>query len=246
MLAECINAFGFLFSCLVDKHYGLIGGEAQVLAAKRLGMTTVPRIRIEHLSEADKRVFVIADAKVSEGARWDLEVLREDLRFLSELRVDFNFSTIGFETAEVDDILARGVAEPDDEHSDTAPTHRPAVSRRGDVLRLGRHLVSCANPTDARSYEPLAQCRARLVIADPPLRLFESDGRIDGYAAGHVGIADGDQRGSDNGHDCGGHDREGHPLADGDMGAVSRTPVRPTVEKLFNNFAAVSIDGALH
>src|SRR6516165_11771890 len=74
----------------------------RVLAAQRLGMPLIPVIPVSHLSEAEKRGFIVADNKLSEQSVWDPDVLRQELQFFSDLDIDFEFSVIGFETAEVD------------------------------------------------------------------------------------------------------------------------------------------------
>jgi ParB-like nuclease family protein len=227
MLAESIAAFGFLIPCLVDQHNRLINGHARVLAAERRGMTSVPCIRIEHLNEVDKRAFVVADAKLSELGHWDPEILRSQLRFLSELRVHFNFSAIGFETAEVDRILDGPVIEPGDEPSADTHARRPAISRRGDLWQAGRHVVVCADPVVTQSYEPLE--RARLVIADLPQWLFR------GSDADHDGRGDGDRAGSD-----------ATTARIATLPAVNLPAESLPTECLLRNFATASLDGSLH
>jgi ParB-like chromosome segregation protein Spo0J len=100
MIAQSINVVGFVVPCLIGKRNRLVNGHARVLAAERPGMDTVPCIRLEHLSEVDRHAYMIVDAKSSELAAWNHEILRSELRFFSELNVNFDFSLLGFETAE--------------------------------------------------------------------------------------------------------------------------------------------------
>src|ERR1700693_1911453 len=106
-----------------------------MLAADRLGMKTIPIIRISHLSEAEKRAFIIADNKLAEMSVWDPDILRSELEFFTNLNIDFNFSVIGFDTAEVDIILENTANDAD------VPTgvvaNQKAVSCLGDLAGGG-------------------------------------------------------------------------------------------------------------
>src|SRR5664280_2817979 len=105
MLARNIDTFGFLVPCLIDEKNRLLTGAARVLAAERLGMNTIPVIPIRHLSDVEKRAFIIADNKLAEMGVWDPDILRSELQFFTDLKIDFDFSVLGFETGEVDVIL---------------------------------------------------------------------------------------------------------------------------------------------
>jgi hypothetical protein len=115
MLSRSIDRFGFLIPALVDEQNHLLSGEARVEAAARLGMPTIPVIRVQHLSDAEKRAYIIADNKLAELGSWDTDILRRELQFFVELDVDFDFSMIGFETAEVDLILDSTIDHPEDD-----------------------------------------------------------------------------------------------------------------------------------
>ena len=104
-LAKSIDTFDFLVPCIADEDGRLLSGDARVQAAERLGMPTVPVIRVGHLSSSEKRAFIIADNRLAEIAAWDPAILRGELQFFTDLNIDFDFSVLGFETAEVDGIL---------------------------------------------------------------------------------------------------------------------------------------------
>ena len=177
MLARNIDAVGFLVPCLIDETNKLLTGNARVMAAERLGMQTVPAIRISHLSELDKRAFVIADSKLAEMAVWDADALRSELQFFNNQNIDFDFSVIGFKTAEVDFILDSADADSSDE---PLPDLRgPAVSRLGDLWQAGAHRIYCGDALDTASYDALlANERAQLVFTDPPYNI--SIGQVGG------------------------------------------------------------------
>jgi ParB-like nuclease domain len=168
MLARNIDTFGFLLPCLVEEKDRLLSGNARVLAAQRLGITEIPVVRIQHLTEVEKRAFIIADNKLAELADWDAEILRGELQFFADLNIDFDFSAIGFETAEVDIILDTNNGGEEDVLPHIV-TGKPPITRPGDLWTAGPHSILCANAQIAASYETLlGDEQARLVVTDPP------------------------------------------------------------------------------
>jgi hypothetical protein len=83
MLARNIDTFGFLVPCLIDEENRLLTGAARVMAAERLGMKEIPVVRVKHLSDVEKRAFVIADTKLAELGSWEPNILRSELQFLT-------------------------------------------------------------------------------------------------------------------------------------------------------------------
>jgi DNA modification methylase len=220
MLARNIDTFGFLVPCLIDEQNRLLTGMARLRAAERLGMKTVPVIRVQHLSDAEKRAFIVADNKLSEPGTWDLDILRSELQFFTDLNIDFDFSVLGFETGEVDVILEVAADVADDDAGEAS--HPQAVSCVGDLWQLGQHRIYCGDALATSSYEALLQGeRARLVFTDPPYNVCIS-GHVGG--AGHV------------------QHRE-FAMASGEM-AVDEFAMFLT--KTVENLAANSLDGSLH
>ncbi len=158
-IARSIEQFGWTLPILIDTDGGIIAGHARLEAAKLLGLNQVPTLCLEGLSEGQKRAYVIADNRLAECARWDLDLLGQELQVLSEVDLDFDLSVIGFETAEID-LLIDGVApESEDEDANRLPEGADAmtaVSRHGDLWELGDHRLLCG---DTRS---LADCQALL------------------------------------------------------------------------------------
>jgi len=133
-IADSIRQFGFTNPILVDAEGGVIAGHGRVKAAKLLGMESVPTIRLERMSEAEKRAYVVADNKLAENAGWDRELLALELEYLSELNLDFDLTVTGFETAEID--LLIGEAGAKDDALDEPPAideSAPPVSQSGDL-----------------------------------------------------------------------------------------------------------------
>jgi len=102
-LMASLREFGFTNPVLIDEHSQIIAGHGRVTAAKKLGMQKVPCIRIDYMTEAQKRAYVIADNKLAEEAGWDVELLKVELGDLAKL--DFNIDAIGFDLATLTDDL---------------------------------------------------------------------------------------------------------------------------------------------
>ncbi len=169
-IAASIREFGFLIPILIDENNRIIAGHARVAAAKQLGMKEVPTIRIEHLTDAQKRAFIIADNRLAELAVWDQEALAIEFRELLALNLDFDLEITGFATAEID-LLIDGPteAEAPDPADEVPEPEGPAVSRVGDLWMLGRHRLLCGNALEAADLTRLMDgLRARLVFTDPP------------------------------------------------------------------------------
>ena len=181
-IAASIERFGFTNPVLVSDELEIIAGHGRVEAAKLLGLKTVPTIALSHLSEAERRAYVLADNKLALNAGWDRDMLAIELQGLIDL--EFDVELTGFGIAEIDFIIddAKG-ADPDqpDEPEDEVPVVTgPAVTRMGDVWQLGRHRLLCG---DARSATDMAMLmgneRADMVFTDPPYNVA-----IDGHVCG--------------------------------------------------------------
>src|SRR5689334_4658335 len=156
-IAASIEAFGFNVPVLIDAAGQVIAGHGRLLACAQLGWQEVPTIRLEHLSAAQARAYMIADNRLSENASWDEQLLAEQLRDLSLAELDFSIEVTGFEMAEID-LLIEGLAPTVDGESDPAeaiPAAGPAVSQAGDLWLLGAHRVYCASAVEAASYAQL-------------------------------------------------------------------------------------------
>src|SRR6266699_2298876 len=104
-IAASIKEFGFISPILIDGADGIIAGHGRAEAAKLIGMSDVPTVRIDHLSPAQIRAFVIADNRLAEVAGWDRELLALELQELS-IELNFDVTVTGFEAAEVDLLIS--------------------------------------------------------------------------------------------------------------------------------------------
>lgn len=164
-IAGSIREFGFNNPVLVDAKSGIIAGHGRVLAARKLGLERVPVIALSHLSEAQKRAYILADNRLAEQAGWDRELLGLELADLSELGIDLG--DIGFEGAELDALLAHGAADPKEEATPEVPD--APVSRLGDLWQLGAHRLLCGDATDEAAVAcVLSGVTPHLMVTDPP------------------------------------------------------------------------------
>lgn len=168
-IAASIREFGFTNPVLIDADGGIIAGHGRVMAARNLGMGEVPCIRLAHLTEAQKRAYVIADNKLALNAGWDDEMLALELRDLQDM--DFDLSLTGFEAGDIDALLAGLDATPEGKTDPDAapPVQAEAVTKPGDVWVLGNHRVMCGDSTDADHLEVLIDGGAwDVCVFDPP------------------------------------------------------------------------------
>ncbi len=181
-IAASVTRFGFTNPVLVGDDAEIIAGHGRVAAAKLLGMTSVPTLRLSHLSDVDRRAYILADNKLALNAGWDHEILAIEMQALIDL--DFDLEVTGFALAEVDLVLdaaregdAVGPAGPEDQ---VPPFAETAVSRMGDIWRLGRHRLACGDARDADIYTRLLEGETvDLVFTDPPYNV-----PIDGHVCG--------------------------------------------------------------
>lgn len=165
-IAASIREYGFTNPVLVDGEKGVIAGHGRLLAARKLGMSEVPTIELSHLSEAQKRAYVLADNRLALSAGWDDSLLRIEL---SELQTEgFDLSLTGFDPSEIASILidaSDGLTDPD--QVPDVPEH--PVSEPGDLWLLGRHRLICGDSTDTSTVERVLDgVRPHLMVTDPP------------------------------------------------------------------------------
>ena len=167
-IAASIAAFGFNNPILVDTKAGIIAGHGRLLAARKLGLATVPIIVLDHLTEAQKRAYVLADNQLALNADWDETLLAAELAALQQ--EDFNLDLIGFEDAELARLLAAQDADEGLTDEDAVPElPETPISTAGDLWILGDHRLFVGDATDAHAVAKLmAGAPADLVFTDPP------------------------------------------------------------------------------
>lgn len=174
-LRSSLREFGFVNPVIVDKDLNIIAGHGRVSAAKAEGLTEVPCVFVEHLTDAQKRAYILADNRLALNAGWDEEMLALEFGELKDL--GFDIELMGFDAKEIEKLFASGDAEVQDDDFDlTAALEEAAFVMSGDVWTLGRHRLICGDATDAATVRKLMDGRkANLVLTDPPYNVaFES------------------------------------------------------------------------
>jgi DNA modification methylase len=182
-LTKSIQSFGFVWPVMIDGKRRVLAGHGRIEAAKRLGFQEVPTISIHHLSESQRRAFMIADNRLAEQASWDEKLLAEQLKELCEVDLDFNLEATGFEVGEIDVLIesafpdAQGDSDPANELPETKSV---AVTHTGDLWLAGSHRIHCGNSLNPETYLTLMDSRrAAMIFTDPPFNV-----KIDGHAGG--------------------------------------------------------------
>lgn len=179
-LVASIKAFGFNSLLVVDETNTLIAGHARWEAAKRAGCLEAHVLVATHLNPAQRRAYRIADNRIAEDAEWNQAVLKIELAELSAPDLDFNVELTGFSTAEID-LIIDGPEEVDDRtDEDLPPLGKTAVTKPGDLWRLGAHVLLCGDARRPDAYRHLlGESKARLVVTDPPYNV-----PVDGHVSG--------------------------------------------------------------
>ena len=163
-IVRSIEEFGFINPVLIDGDFGIIAGHGRVMAAKQMGMTEVPCLFIEDLTEAQKKAYILADNKLAEDAGWDESLLKIELAELEAM--EFDVSLTGFDLADFElEDYSSSVTEDD---YDAEPPIEPKA-KLGDIYQLGRHRLMCGDSTDRASIEKLMNGNiADICFTSPP------------------------------------------------------------------------------
>ncbi|AEF30979.1 DNA (cytosine-5-)-methyltransferase [Gardnerella vaginalis HMP9231] len=166
-IAASIREFGFLSPILVAEDNTILAGHGRLAAALKLGLKKVPCVKENHLTETQKRAYIIADNKLSLNAGWDSELLAVEL---SELEgADFNLDLLGFDEAELSSIFDADKDVSDDDFDVEKELEEPCFSKTGDIWTLGRHRIICGDATKLETFKTLLEnTKVNLVVTDPP------------------------------------------------------------------------------
>ena len=176
-VARSIEKFGFTNPILIDDSGVIIAGHGRLMAAKNLGMDSVPTIKLSHLSDEERRAYVIADNKLAEQAGWDEDLLRLEMGELES--AGFDMSLIGFDDKELASLL-EAAPLPGLTGDDDVPEMAPIVtSKHGDIWLLGDHRVMCGDSTIIEHMRALCPSQVDMVWTDPPYNVAyeSSDGK---------------------------------------------------------------------
>ena len=224
-LADSMRTFGFTNPVLIDGENTILAGHGRVEAARQLKMDRVPCIRLESMTPAQKRAYVLADNKLALNAGWDEELLAIELQHLSEIDLDFDIGVLGFSIPEIDNLIeGLNPEEAGDPQENQLPPlgDGRAITRPGDIWQLGPHRVICGDALEKETYQRLlGKAKARMVFTDPPYNVV-----IDGNVGGLGSIKH----------------RE-FAMASGEM---SRDEFTGFLKSAFRHLADFSVNGSIH
>ena len=167
-LRSSLREFGFINPVIIDRDFGIIAGHGRVLAAREEGITEVPCVFVDHLTEAQKKAYIIADNRMALDAGWDEELLRVEIEALQAEA--FDISLTGFGDDEIADLFGNEKDEVEDDDYDlSAALEKAAFVQRGDRWVVGKHRLYCGDATNPDDVAALMDGnRANLVLTDPP------------------------------------------------------------------------------
>jgi ParB-like chromosome segregation protein Spo0J len=222
-IASSIQKFGFLNPVIVDEDNLVLAGHGRLEAARLGGLTHVPTVCFDHLTAAQKRAYLIADNRIAERAGWNREMLAIELGELIDLLPadGFDVSITGFETSEID-LLIADMASSNNEPAELVPSPpRKAVTQRGDLWCLGKHRLLCGDAQQAKQFARLMNgASAAAIFCDPPYNLRASS--------------------------IGGRGRIRHPDFAFGSGEMNPAQFQRFLSKLLANGIRFSADGAIH
>lgn len=220
-IADSIKTFGFNNPVLIDKHNTIIAGHGRVLAAQELKLNTVPTLCLDHLTEAQKKAYILADNRIAEQAGWDKDILAIELQNLIVGELDFDVTITGFSMPEIDILLDVEAPDADDDLPEENVSSKP-VTQLGDVWQLGKHRILCGDALQIESYQKLmGEEKAQMIFTDPPYNV-----PVQGHICGNGKVK-----------------HEEFAMASGEM---SQSQFTQFLQQNFTLLAEYSLDGAIH
>ena len=168
-LRSSLREFGFINPVIIDRDYGVIAGHGRILAAKAEGITEVPCVFADHLTEAQKKAYIIADNRMAMDAGWDEELLRVEIESLQA--ADFDPLLTGFDEKELADLFSdeSGNGAQDDDFDLSTALEKASFVEQGDIWTIGKHRLVCGDATSEEDVTKLMDGkRANLLLTDPP------------------------------------------------------------------------------
>ena len=167
-LATSLNQYGFVLPILIDAQDRVVAGWGLILAARQLGLSEVPAIRLTDVPEAKLRALRLALNRITEDAAWDRDALVLEFTEILELEPQIDLQESGFEMGEIDCLLDdHGIGQEDD--LPEIPDETAPVTRSGDHWQLGPHSILCDDALSAESYNQIMGAeKANMVFTDPP------------------------------------------------------------------------------
>ena len=166
-LRASLREFGFVNPVIIDRDYGVIAGHGRIVAARAEGIQEVPCVLADHLSEAQKKAYILADNRMALDADWDEDMLRVEIEALQG--ADFDLALTGFEDKELADFFSDDESAEDDDFDLSAALEQASFVEKGDVWTVGKHRLVCGDATSLDDVATLMDGkRANLLLTDPP------------------------------------------------------------------------------
>lgn len=179
-LRSSLREFGFVNPVIIDRNYNVLAGHGRIEAAKAEGIAEVPCVYADHLTEAQKKAYILADNRMALDAGWDEELLAVEMEELQNL--DFDLGLTGFDESEIADLFAVDSDEiKEDDFNIDEELEKPCKSKSGDIWHIGRHTIICGDSTLSETYTALLDDKkVNLVCTDPPylINLESTSGKI--------------------------------------------------------------------
>jgi DNA modification methylase len=175
-IAGSIKEFGFNNPVLIDKDNGIIAGHGRVMAARKLGLTEVPTILLDHLNETQRKAYILADNRIAINSTWDNEMLSLELM---DIKDDVSLAMLGFSVDELDALLNPTQLTDGLTDEDAVPeVPNEPTTKLGDIYQLGNHRLMCGDSTSIDAVEKLVNnAKIDLCYTDPPYGINEKGDR---------------------------------------------------------------------
>ena len=178
-IAASIREFGFTNPVLVDGDGGIIAGHGRVLAARKLSLVEVPCIRLDYLTDTQRRAYVIADNKLALNASWDDQMLLLEIKDLEA--EEFDLALLGFTPDELSALEPEQIPEGLTDEDAVPELQDDPISKLGDVWLLGKHRLMCGDSTSIDAVDALVDGdQVDMVFTDPPYGMSYGGGRAQG------------------------------------------------------------------
>ena len=166
-LRSSLREFGFINPVIIDRDFNVIAGHGRIMAAKEEGISEIPCVFVDYLTEAQKKAYILADNRMAMDAGWDEELLKVEIEALQV--EDFDLSLTGFDESELAGFFDTADDAKDDDFDVDAELEKPPVTKSGDLWQLGNHRLLCGDSTKEERYILLMNGKkANLVVTDPP------------------------------------------------------------------------------
>lgn len=177
-LRSSLREFGFVNPIIVDREFNVIAGHGRLMAAKEEGISEVPCVFVDYLTESQKKAYILADNRMAMDAGWDEELLKIEMEELQNLGYDLGYT--GFDEKELADLFGIDDKDVKDDDFDlTAALEKASFVERGDVWFVGKHKLMCGDATSSEDVSKLMEDKkANLILTDPPYNVAfkSSDG----------------------------------------------------------------------